>query len=702
MGKFLKFIFLILLGLSIGQVHAQSSEIIDTTHVKEVLLQAMELVDRGENEKVIELIEYGEFLADSMNYAYGRSLADLARIDLLVTMRLADSALIVGKDFVENLADSRLKVQFLNLQATAYRMKGAYDKSIESYSDALSEADSRNISTDSRMKAGIKMNMAVVYGELGDNNLMLESYLESLQFAEQANDSAFLAVILNNLGDTFVSFEEPEKAVSYLERALGIARDINSKVDELRVLTNYANALTDLGELDEALELYEQAFDLHKAIREGVPPFILLHNMGVLNRQKGDFEEAERNFKESLSFSEDYGVEEGIYYNSNALGELFGYQEQFQEARNWYEKAMVTAKRLGSTQFISSAYFNLYATNKELTDYKKALENFEYYTQITDSLFDLEKEKEFANLTSKLELEQQIRVNEALQEQQIVKDQKLRFQVAALIASLLALSLLLVIIYVVLRSRKAIKGKNVELESTTKQLEEILESRDHLMGVLAHDLRSPLATLRGLLDLINSDLLSIEEIKELSKTIEPTLQKNSDTIEGLLAWSLSQSNGLKIQPEEVNLNEIIQSVVDRQSYHLNDKKLSISLEFDDHSDAIADESAIRMVLRNLLMNAIKFTKEGGDINIRTKSLEDTNTVLIEVEDTGIGIHEDLKNDLFNNVVPSRKGTNAEQGNGFGLSMCRTFVDKMSGNIYFESEQGKGSTFYIELPKAQVD
>ncbi len=702
MGKFLKFIFLILLGLSIGQVHAQSSEIIDTTHVKEVLLQAMELVDRGENEKVIELIEYGEFLADSMNYAYGRSLADLARIDLLVTMRLADSALIVGKDFVENLADSRLKVQFLNLQATAYRMKGAYDKSIESYSDALSEADSRNISTDSRMKAGIKMNMAVVYGELGDNNLMLESYIESLQFAEQANDSAFLAVILNNLGDTFVSFEEPEKAVSYLERALSIARDINSKVDELRVLTNYANALTDLGELDEALELYEQAFDLHKAIREGVPPFILLHNMGVLNRQKGDFEEAERNFKESLSFSEDYGVEEGIYYNSNALGELFGDQEQFQEARNWYEKAMVTAKRLGSTQFISSAYFNLYATNKELTDYKKALENFEYYTQITDSLFDLEKEKEFANLTSKLELEQQIRVNEALQEQQIVKDQKLRFQVAALIASLLALSLLLVIIYVVLRSRKAIKGKNVELESTTKQLEEILESRDHLMGVLAHDLRSPLATLRGLLDLINSDLLSIEEIKELSKTIEPTLQKNSDTIEGLLAWSLSQSNGLKIQPEEVNLNEVIQSVVDRQSYHLNDKKLSISLEFDDHSDAIADESAIRMVLRNLLMNAIKFTKEGGDINIRTKVLEDTNTVLIEVEDTGIGIHEDLKNDLFNNVVPSRKGTNAEQGNGFGLSMCRTFVDKMSGNIYFESEQGKGSTFYIELPKAQVD
>lgn len=699
MGKLIKAFFIALLGFSTLQVQAQSSELTDTTQVKEMLLLAMELVDRGENEKVREIIEEGEYLADSLNYNYGKSLAKLARIDLLVTMRHADSALAVGENFLENLTDSRLNVQFLNLQATAYRMAGAYDKSIESYLEALNKADLRGNTTDSRMKAGIKMNMAVVYGELGDKNLMLESYLESLQFAEEANDSAFLAVILNNLGDTFVSFEEPEKAVSYLERALTIARDINSKVDELRVLTNYANALTDLGELDKALEMYEQAFDLHKAIREGVPPFILLHNMGYLNHQQGKFLEAERYFKESLLFSEEYGVEEGVYHNSNALGELFVEQEQYQEARSWYEKGMGSAKKMGSTPFMSAAYFNLYNTNKELANYKSALENFENYTHITDSLFDLEKEKEFADLTSKLELEQQIRVNEALQEQQEVKDQKLRFQVAALIASLLALSFLLVIIYVVLRSRKAIQRNNVELESTTGQLEETLESRDHLMGVLAHDLRSPLATLRGLLDLINSDVLTMEEIKELSKTIEPTLQKNSDTIEGLLAWSLSQSNGLNMQLENVDLKDIIESVVDRQSYNLTNKNLSISLELDEHSNAIGDESAVRMVLRNLLMNAIKFTDEGGDIYIRTRVLTGSNAVRVEVEDTGIGVHEELKKDLFNEVVTSRKGTNAEQGNGFGLSMCKTFVHKMNGNIYFESEQGKGSIFYLELPTA---
>ncbi|MCR9133889.1 MAG: tetratricopeptide repeat-containing sensor histidine kinase [bacterium] len=699
MGTLIKAIFIGFFGFSLVQVQAQHSEIADTTQVKEMLLQAMELVDRGENDEVKRIIKEGKSLADSLDYGYGKSLADLALIDLLVTMRLADSALVVGEGFVENLVDNRLKVQFLNLRATAYRMKGDYAKSIESYDEALHEASLRENTSNPRLKAGIKMNMGVVYGELGDYNLMLEHYLESLQFAEQANDSAFLAVILNNLGDTFVSFEEPEKAVIYLERALDIARGIDSKVDELRVLTNYANALTDLDELDKALDLYEQAFELHTIIREGVPPFILLHNMGNLNRQRGDYKEAERYFKESLLFSERFGVEEGIYHNSNALGELFIDQQQFSEARTWFEKGLTSAKKLGSSSLISTAYNNLYTTNKELADYKSALEHFENYTQLTDSLFDLEKEKEFADLTSKLELEQQIQVNEALKEQQRAQDQKLRFQVVALIASLIALSLLLLIVYLVLKSRKAIERKNLELRNTTKQLEEILESRDHLMGVIAHDLRSPLATLQGLLDLISSDVLTIEEIRELSKTIEPTLQKNSDTIEGLLAWSQSQSNGLNLEFKSVDLTEIINSVVDRQSYNLNQKNLSLSMELDDLSKVNGDNSAIRMVLRNLLINAIKFTEKGGNIYIRTRNSKDDNKVIVEIEDTGIGIDEELKKDLFRDAVPSRKGTNAEQGNGFGLSMCKAFVSKMNGNLYCDSTVGKGSTFYLELPKA---
>lgn len=311
----------------------------------------------------------------------------------------------------------------------------------------------------------------------------------------------------------------------------------------------------------------------------------------------------------------------------------------------------------------------------------------------------MEKEKEFADLTSKLELEQQIQVNEALKEQQRAQDQKLRFQVVALIASLIALSLLLLIVYLVLKSRKAIERKNLELRNTTKQLEEILESRDHLMGVIAHDLRSPLATLQGLLDLISSDVLTIEEIRELSKTIEPTLQKNSDTIEGLLAWSQSQSNGLNLEFKSVDLTEIINSVVDRQSYNLNQKNLSLTMELDDLSKVNGDDSAIRMVLRNLLINAIKFTEKGGNIYIRTRNSKDESKVIVEIEDTGIGIDEELKKDLFKDAVPSRKGTNAEQGNGFGLSMCKAFVNKMKGNLYCDSTVGKGSTFYFELPKA---
>lgn len=698
MGNLARLLFIFIVGLIAVNATAQTTALVDTTHVKEMLQRAIDLVDYGENETVIDIIDEAAFLSDSLNYEYGKSLSIFARIDLLITMGLADSALVVGENFLDNLPDSRLRMQYLNLQATAYRMTGNYDQSIEVYEEALKEADARNAEKNTRMKAGIKMNMAVVYGEIGNNNLMLESYLESLRFAEQADDSAFLAIVLNNLGNTFVSFGEPEKAVTYLERGLKIARDIESKVDELRTLTNYANALTDLGKLDNALEIYDQAFDLHQVIRKGVPPFILLHNMGQLNRQKGEYVEAEKYFKESLSYSEQYGVEEGVYYNASALGELYTEKRELQQARNWYNKSMESAQKLNVTPFLSDSYLNLYTINKELADYSLALQNFENYTQIADSLHDLEKEKELSELKSTLELDRQIRLNEALQEQQEIKDQKLRFQVAALITSLLALVLLLVLIYYAFRSKKAIKNKNIELESTTKQLEEILESRDHLMGVLAHDLRSPLATLQGLLDLISSDILTIEEIRELSKTIEPTLQKNSDTIKGLLAWSQSQRNGLNLTVSTINLNQLIRSVVDRQTYSLEQKKLTIELDMSEEAQALGDESAVRMVLRNLLMNAIKFTDEEGHICIRVKDAKNNNNLVVEVEDTGIGIPDHLKRNLFNETVKSRKGTNAEQGNGFGLSMCKAFIEKMDGYIYFESIQGAGSTFYVELPK----
>ncbi len=228
-----------------------------------------------------------------------------------------------------------------------------------------------------------------------------------------------------------------------------------------------------------------------------------------------------------------------------------------------------------------------------------------------------------------------------------------------------------------------------------QELEESNKLKDKLLSIVSHDIRSPLNSLRGTLDLFLRGAISNEELHMLSQNLVNKLDVTYNLLENLLNWTKSQMQGMKVSKKEINLKTIAESCIKLLSPLAEKKLVTINNKIQEPYHAFADQEMVKLILRNLLSNAIKFTAAGNEIELDAK-IEDQNT-LISVKDNGMGISQENQDKLFKMENFTTSGTSNETGMGLGLLLCKDFVEKNGGLIWFESEQGKGSTFYFTLP-----
>ncbi len=245
-----------------------------------------------------------------------------------------------------------------------------------------------------------------------------------------------------------------------------------------------------------------------------------------------------------------------------------------------------------------------------------------------------------------------------------------------------------------------LKELNANLEQKiaerTQKLEDLVALRDKILSIVGHDLRSPLASLQSTLLLINRDMVSEEERKELLQDLSIRMSGTLSLIENLFNWASQQMGGIRTKATHFPFVEVVQQVIKTLGAIAKDKHISILYDVDETLQVWADRAQIQLVLRNLVSNAIKFTNIGGSISIRTQ----TKSTFLEVSvtDDGIGIPPSILNDLFSaQKVVSRKGTAKEPGTGLGLMLCHEFVRLNGGTISAQSHEGKGATFIFTIP-----
>lgn len=242
--------------------------------------------------------------------------------------------------------------------------------------------------------------------------------------------------------------------------------------------------------------------------------------------------------------------------------------------------------------------------------------------------------------------------------------------------------------------------KDREIQRYNRQLEEINASKDKFFSIVAHDLRGPLGTIAGMIEVIsaNLDTFGREQMHTLIQTLSTTAANTYKLLENLLEWAKIQTGSKKPQPQEVNVLALI-----NQLRPLNEEmalQKGISLRFFDTEppSVLCDRDMTGTIFRNLITNAIKYSSKGGVITIDFQM--EGAFVNFSVTDTGVGMSKEQLETLFETDKSiSTRGTNHETGTGLGLILCKELVEVQGGKIGVESVEGKGSRFHFTLPLA---
>jgi PAS domain S-box-containing protein len=222
--------------------------------------------------------------------------------------------------------------------------------------------------------------------------------------------------------------------------------------------------------------------------------------------------------------------------------------------------------------------------------------------------------------------------------------------------------------------------------------------KDLFISILAHDLRNPFNTILGFSELLMDGLRTydLDTIEKQIGIIHAISQKTYTLLEDLLMWAKSQSGKLDFNPQKIDFSRICLETVDSIKMNAHSKNISLDYLSNGEIPLSADENMLKIVIRNLLANSIKFTNRGGQIDIRTEQTASYLTVTIS--DNGVGIAPERVNNLFEiSQRITTPGTANEKGTGLGLLLCKEFVEKHQGKIWVESILGKGSHFKFTLP-----
>jgi len=228
------------------------------------------------------------------------------------------------------------------------------------------------------------------------------------------------------------------------------------------------------------------------------------------------------------------------------------------------------------------------------------------------------------------------------------------------------------------------------------------KTKDKFFSIIAHDLRSPLASMFSFANILyeNYEEYDMSSQKELIGYMHKSITDMQRLLDNLLTWANSQRGTISFNQEEYNLYHISNSTIEMLSMNAHQKAIKITNDIPPQYTVNIDKEMISAVIRNLISNAIKFSYRKGEITVQAKTHHENakESVMVSIKDKGVGISEKAALTLFDiGEENSTPGTENEKGTGLGLILCKEFIDKHDGKIWVVSEKGKGSEFHFTLP-----
>ncbi len=243
------------------------------------------------------------------------------------------------------------------------------------------------------------------------------------------------------------------------------------------------------------------------------------------------------------------------------------------------------------------------------------------------------------------------------------------------------------------KSNRLLHEKNELIHKQNIELENLNQVKDRLFGIISHDLRNPLVTLRTYLSLAEDIALPAEKKQYFKKATMQAVAQTCDMLDNLLVWANLQIKQAPPAITPINLEEGLLDVINTVQSQAAEKGITLVQQVD-MKQALGEYNIITIAIRNILTNAIKFSTAGSTVHVHT--LQDKNGVLISIRDAGIGMSPEQVQQLYSNDTGSTPGTAEEKGSGLGIFLVRELLQKINGSLIISSEIDKGSCFTIVL------
>jgi len=695
-------------------------------------LQAYSIISRGYliAGDIRSAITYGDStmkLARKSKDKYGLGLAyqsygppQMYLGDLQTAVKMLDSSMIIftEKDYPVERGVSCL------LMASSFATAGQAEASFP-YLDEAKRIFQKN--NDHYKAATVDLNIGMIKGTiLGQYEEALNISLRALPYFEYVEDSIKIATCKNTIAACYDAIGNYDKAVEYYKSAINMMTSNGNILMKANFYNNLGEVYKHKKDFGNANEYYKKALDIFSQfqILEGMS--VAENNIGECFLSRGDYENALLYFRKSLERVDKQNDHYKLAILYKNIGKVYLKTNNYSQAVSYLNKAVSEGKAIGILEEIFPAYEDLAEAYAQSGDFRNAYNYHKLFSDAKDEFSRKTNAEKISEIDIKYQTIKKEKEIELLKKNQEINKLQLSRQLG-LVVALVLFSLVIggfsIVIFKRYKDNKRLNSileernkqigarqdelnlinhqlteTNKKLTASEKDLKLLNATKDKFFSIIAHDLKGPFSSLLGLTEIINENIetISPEELRDMSRGLYKTSRQVYSLTSNLLEWSRSQLNMLNIKRELFDFNELVNNNARLYKNNLQAKTITLNTALCRESIVNTDKDMIDFTLRNLLHNAIKFTKHEGKINISTAV--EKNFLKVEVSDTGIGIPEEALDNLFKiESTFTSKGTEEEKGTGLGLVLVREFIEKIGGNIFVKSKVNHGTTFTFTIP-----
>lgn len=545
-----------------------------------------------------------------------------------------------------------------------------------------------------------------LYYELGDYDNALKYYLEGAKVAESAKDYAYMCEVYTLISDVYIINKNFQKSDEYLAREWAIIQRHFPEDDWL--LASYYSKKSRIfnikNDLDSALHYAWKVANItkktaHRSTDEAKLYVNDLRLVGITYTAMAHYKEAEQIFAQCKAILDTVKVQSGnaktlcrLYGN---IGDLMQQKGNYKEALAAFEQSLRYAREIEHPEAEMNAYLNLSKVYNKQQNFKEEALFLKKYYELKDSLYTTDKQVKMTELEADYQLEKK-NATLALQQAETARQKNLRnISVGIAFTVVLVLGALIVLYRRIRSKNKLLAEQNEQILEQKEALEKLNTVKDKMFSVISHDLRNPIQTLKTYFALTKQKQLSPEKQTRYQDQMEQSVIQTSTMMDNLLVWAQMQLSNKPPQVFPIDTADAIKNALAEVAAQAQLKEIIFEEDITE-INALANKSILEIAIRNLLTNAIKFSK--GNSSIRVTNSSENDKVIISIQDFGVGMDAMQIAQLQDKSMESQAGTQGEKGSGMGLMLVVQLLQQINARLDLQSSPGKGSIFAIILPK----